>query len=85
MPIYEYRCGACGKRSNSLLPRFDAPDPACPNCGERQLVRLPSTFATVRSESGGEDLDDFGADAPLGGEGEEGDDIGGGGFDDDDF
>jgi putative FmdB family regulatory protein len=80
LPIYEYRCGECGKRSSALLPRFDAPDPACPQCGKRALARLPSVFATVTSETGGDDLDDFGGDEGLdGGD----DDFGGGGFDDD--
>ena len=80
MPIYEYRCEECGKRSTSLLPSFSSPDPACPHCGKQRLRRLVSSFATVRSEEGG---DDFGADADMGG-GEDGDGDWGGG-DDDDF
>ena len=86
MPIYEYRCGACGKRSSSLLPSYSAPDPACPHCGKPELKRLVSTFATVRSgDDGGDDFGgDFGgAEDDMGG----GDDDFGGGFDggDDDF
>lgn len=83
MPIYEYRCEDCGKRS-SLLVGFSSPDPACPHCGKPALRRLISTFATV-SSGDGDDLgagdDDFGVgdDAYGGG----GDDFGGG--DDDDF
>ena len=88
MPIYEYRCAACGKRSSTLLPSYSSPDPACPHCGKRELKRLVSTFATVRSGDG----DDFGGD-DFGGEhdhddmGGDEDDFGGGGFDggDDDF
>jgi putative FmdB family regulatory protein len=80
MPIYEYRCEECGKRS-SLLVGFSSPDPACPHCGKAGLRRLVSTFATVSSgdsDSGGED--DFGGgDDDFGGGG---DDFGGG---DDDF
>lgn len=80
MPIYEYRCEGCGKRSSALLGSYASADPACPRCGQRTLRRLVSTFATVRSDDGG-GSDDFGGD---------GDDFGGGGDDfggdgDDDF
>lgn len=88
MPIYEYRCDACGKRSSALLPRYSSPDPACPHCGKSELKRLVSTFATTRSEDGG--ADDFGGDDDYGGgAGDDmgGDDFGGGDFGggDDDF
>jgi putative FmdB family regulatory protein len=92
MPIYEYRCSACGKRSSALLPSYSSPDPACPHCGKSELKRLVSSFATVRSGEG----DDFGGDDFGGGhdhgDGDGDDDFGGGGdygggFDsgDDDF
>ena len=95
MPIYEYRCTACGKRSSSLLPSYSSPDPACPHCNKHELKRLVSTFATVRSGDSGDDFggdDDFGEhghghEDDMGGGGEDyGDDFGGG-FDggDDDF
>lgn len=80
MPIYEYRCEACGKRSSALLSSYSSPDPACPHCGKPALHRLVSSFATMGSgeaEDGG--ADDFGGgDDDYGG----GDDFGGG---DDDF
>jgi putative FmdB family regulatory protein len=74
MPIYEYRCDACAKRSSSLLASFSTPDPPCPHCGKPSLRRLVSTFATVSSGEGdgGDDFDDGGGD---GGD----DDFGGGG------
>ncbi|TMD96200.1 MAG: zinc ribbon domain-containing protein [Chloroflexi bacterium] len=75
MPIYEYRCEECGKRSSALLGSFSSPDPACPHCGKSALRRLVSTFATV--SSGESDLGD-GGDEGFGG----GDEFGGG---DDDF
>jgi putative FmdB family regulatory protein len=84
MPIYEYRCEACGKRSSALLSSYSSPDPACPECGKPSLQRLVSTFATVSSSEGGGG-DDFGAGGgdDMGG----GDDFGGGGDfgGDDDF
>ena len=82
MPIYEYRCEECGKRSSALLPSYSSPDPVCPHCGKPALRRLVSTFATARSgEDGG---DDFGGDE-MGGEDFGGDSDGdGGGFDDGD-
>jgi len=88
MPIYEYRCSACGKRSSALLASYASADPACPHCGKAELKRLVSTFATVRSDEG----DDFGGGGDdYGGDGGEdmgdGDDDfgGGGGYGDDDF
>jgi putative FmdB family regulatory protein len=82
VPIYEYRCEECGKRSSTLLSSYASPDPACPYCGKPALRRLVSTFATtgsgdVESDAG----DDFGSgDDDFGGGGD--DDFGGG---DDDF
>jgi putative FmdB family regulatory protein len=83
MPIYEYRCEACGKRSSSLLPSFSSPDPLCPHCGKAGLHRLVSTFATV--SSGDDRGDEFGGGDDFGGEDDYGggDDSGGGGYDDD--
>ncbi len=80
MPIYEYRCSACGKRSSTLLPSYSSPDPACPHCGKSELKRLVSTFATVRSDDGGDDFggEDFGGEHDHG-DGDGDDDFGGGG------
>jgi putative FmdB family regulatory protein len=76
MPIYEYRCESCGKRSSALLKTFSAPDPPCPHCQEPALKRLVSTFATARS---GEESD-FGDGFDGGMDDAAGDDFG-----DDDF
>ena len=82
MPIYEYRCEECGKRSSTLLSSYSSPDPACPHCGKPALRRLVSTFATTGASESDAGDEDFG-----GGEG--GDDFGGGDGDfgggDDDF
>ncbi len=77
MPIYEYRCEECGKRSSTLLSSFSSPDPPCPHCGKPALRRLVSTFATVTSSGDG----DFeGGDD--GGHEQENDEFGGEGADD---
>ena len=34
VPIYEYRCEDCGKRSSALLASYSSKDPACPHCGK---------------------------------------------------
>jgi len=83
MPIYEYRCEECTKRSSALLMSYSSPDPVCPHCGKPALRRLVSTFATVSSgESEGGDSDFGGGDDGFGG----GDDDFGGDFGgDDDF
>jgi putative FmdB family regulatory protein len=84
MPIYEYRCEECGKRSSSLLPSYSSPDPPCPHCGKPALRRLVSSFATVSSGDGdgGDDFDDGGGGDDFDG----GDDLGGDNYGgDDDF
>ena len=79
MPIYEYRCEECGKRSSALLMSYSSADPACPHCGKRALRRLVSTFATA---SASEAESDFGGgDDEFGGGSDDGSDFGG----DDDF
>jgi len=87
MPIYEYRCGSCGKRSTALLASYSAPDPACPHCDKPTLRRLVSTFATVRPDSGGENDWNAGGDDQAGdgdSPGDEGD-FGDGDFGGDDY
>jgi putative FmdB family regulatory protein len=88
MPIYEYRCEQCGKRSSSLLASFSTPDPACPHCGKPSLRRLVSSFATVSSGDGdgGDDFDGGGGDEFGGGDDDfGGGDDSGGDYGDDDF
>lgn len=47
MPIYEYRCQACGASFSDLVRMGTRPDEVrCPRCGERQSERLFSAFAT---------------------------------------
>jgi putative FmdB family regulatory protein len=51
MPIYEYRCNACGHTFSFLYGvSRDSRDPTCPACQGRELARLISRVARVRSE-----------------------------------
>jgi putative FmdB family regulatory protein len=51
MPIYEYRCLDCGKRSSMLvLSAASAAAPACRHCHGQRLERLMSRFAAPKSE-----------------------------------
>jgi putative FmdB family regulatory protein len=57
MPIYEYRCRSCGRRSQLFFRSFSSTtEPRCPHCQSTEVDRLPSRFAQVRSESGYRDL-----------------------------
>jgi len=40
MPIYEYRCEACGRQQEILQKMSDAPLTVCPECGEPRLVKM---------------------------------------------
>ncbi len=62
MPVYEYRCGACGKKTEDIVLAGDAADyvPACAHCGSLAVSRLLSTFAA----HGGHD--DASHDSPCG-------------------
>ena len=51
MPIYEYRCADCKRRVSVFFRSFSVTsDPECPNCGGKNLSRLVSRVATVKSE-----------------------------------
>jgi putative FmdB family regulatory protein len=51
MPIYEYRCLDCSKRSSLLQLGRAASNPAlCAHCGSNRLERLLSRFACPKSE-----------------------------------
>jgi putative FmdB family regulatory protein len=42
VPIYEYRCGACGVQKEFLQRLSDAPLKDCPECGKPELAKLMS-------------------------------------------
>lgn len=51
MPIYEYLCSQCGRRTSLLvLSRESTEAPRCRACGSAEVARVPSRFATPRSE-----------------------------------
>jgi len=52
MPIYEYACQACGKKSTMLVLKRDQESSLnCRHCGSDQLKRLLSGFAVHRTEA----------------------------------
>lgn len=42
MPIYEYRCGACGVQKEFLQRITEPPLTDCPDCGKPALTKLVS-------------------------------------------
>ncbi len=51
MPIYEFRCNACQRKTSLFVKSIAAsPAPSCPSCGSSDLVRLISSFAYHKSE-----------------------------------
>lgn len=51
MPVYEYRCAACGRKFSALVGMTAQPDDErCPHCGSSDARRLVSRFARRRSE-----------------------------------
>jgi len=63
MPIYEYRCRACGRTSTFItLSVSETLVPKCSTCGGLDLEKLVSRVAVIRSaesraDSLGEDFD----------------------------
>jgi len=56
MPIYEYRCRACRKRTSVFVRSMSAQvKAACEHCGSRKLSRLISRVTVARSSGGGAD------------------------------
>ncbi|UCC66954.1 MAG: zinc ribbon domain-containing protein [Deltaproteobacteria bacterium] len=52
MPIYEYRCENCGRRSSFLVLKVRDFRPLCKHCGGENLTKLISRVAFLRSEEG---------------------------------
>ena len=50
MPIYEYRCRNCRRRSSVLVRTLtEEPDPSCDHCGGRDMSRLISKVSIQKS------------------------------------
>ena len=53
MPIYEYRCRGCGRKSSLFIRSIGAPaDPRCGHCQSPDVERALSSFAYHRSATG---------------------------------
>jgi putative FmdB family regulatory protein len=51
MPIYEFQCRQCRRKTTTLVLVRDRIDEVrCQHCGSADLVKLYSRFATVKSE-----------------------------------
>ena len=59
MPVYEYRCRACGKKTEDLVLAGDVADyvPECAHCGSHDLGRLLSTFAAHGGDKSSDSFD----------------------------
>jgi putative FmdB family regulatory protein len=66
MPIYEFRCRTCRKKTTALvMVRERIGEVRCSSCGSADLERLWSRFATVKSEDAR--LDSLAESAEMGG------------------
>jgi putative FmdB family regulatory protein len=52
MPIYEYRCDACGHKLEALQKLSDSPLTDCPTCGKARLSKLVSAAGFQLKGSG---------------------------------
>jgi putative FmdB family regulatory protein len=48
MPIYEYRCAACGHQEEHLQKISEKPLAACPACGKRAYKKMLSAAGRQR-------------------------------------
>jgi putative FmdB family regulatory protein len=52
MPLYEYRCRACGDTFETIRGLNDKDeDVECPQCGAKKAEKLMSACCTVKGES----------------------------------
>ena len=50
MPLFEFRCAACGARFEEIVSGDRKPE--CPKCGSTEAEKLLSGFAVGRGGSG---------------------------------
>jgi len=66
MPIYEYRCNNCRRKSEVFVQGYSLPlNPTCTHCGSQDLSRIFSRFAVRRSKSDKSVYDDILSDSKL--------------------
>ena len=66
MPIYEYQCSDCGKRTEAFHRSLSsAAAPACEHCGSAKTQRALSRFATPKTEA--QVMDQYGVPDPAAG------------------
>jgi len=69
MPVYDFRCEKCGKRSALIYKTYAAYDeavPTCPNCGSKQMTRWITRVGVAKSfgtRFGDAETDDTALDA----------------------
>lgn len=57
MPIYEYRCPSCRKRTSVFVRSMNAPQTAaCEHCGSPEATRVFSRVAVLRGDDAGGDF-----------------------------
>jgi putative FmdB family regulatory protein len=64
MPIYEYRCGACGHEHEALQKVSEPPLTKCPACGKQKLQKQLSA-AGFQLKGSGWYATDFKSKAPA--------------------
>ncbi len=52
MPIYEYRCDACGFQKEHMQKMSDSPLTTCPSCGKESYTKLLSAAGFQLKGSG---------------------------------
>jgi putative FmdB family regulatory protein len=68
MPIYEYRCGACGEKFEKWQRSMSCAEaPRCPKCGSTQVSKAISMFGTCASTSTDAPVVSDSSCAPTGG------------------
>lgn len=65
MPIYEYRCDACGNEHEAIRKFSDAPLTTCPACGKDALVKKVSAAGFQLKGSGWYQTDFKGGSKPA--------------------
>ena len=50
MPIFEYECNKCNRKNTILILKREEDEAVCGFCGSRDLSRVMSRFAMVKSD-----------------------------------